>query len=471
MFVSDKTPGGRMRSWRAAFTEFAMLLFRQTPAPSCIAASFASDVMRVASRAITLVAGVLLISASGCASLPIEEAAETATVLITGGLIVDPASDAPLVRGDILIVGDRIERISPSIRPPRAARVIDASGRYVMPGLWDMHGHLAAVGPIGSRPEGYVGHGVLAVRDMGGHLDQLQSLKSQIAAGRTGPTLVLAGPTLNGEAFGDFHRVIATEAEGRAAVRDLAAQGVDLIKVHRAISPSVFTAVLDEARMAGLPVGGHVPLGLRWSAAAAAGMYSIEHAQTIIENEITDPRSIPEIIAAITRLEGAYGDALFQAMAERGTYFDPTLAFYVASIEAAPPALAAQRRLLYARLQTMVGRASRAGVPLLAGSDALDRAGAVLWDDLDELVKAGLTPRQALQAATTTASMAARRPELGRLVAGGPASLLIVDGDPTVDVRNVRRLDTVVLRGRVIDREVLRELRDAEAPAAGPAHD
>jgi len=380
-------------------------------------------------------------------------------LLIDGGSVIDPAGDAPAVRADVLIVGGRIRQVARDIRPPRGARVIDATGRYLTPGLWDMHAHLAATKAPAREIEGYVGHGVLGVRDMGGKLDLLRALKAEIAAGRPGPLLVVAGPTLNGESFGDFQRAVTTEAEGRAAVRDLKRQGVDLIKVHRATKPAVLRAILDEARRVGLKVGGHVPLGMRWSEAVEAGVYSIEHVQTLIENEITDPRSIPQIQEAVVRLEGAYGDDLWAAMARRGVYWDPTIIFYEKSIEGAPAPLAAQRRMLLDRLAPLVGRAARAGVPIVTGTDAIDHPAPLLWDELDRLVKAGLTPRQAFRAATSTAARAAGRPELGRIARGAPASLLIFEADPSADPANVRRLNAVVLRGRLMETADLERLR------------
>lgn len=414
--------------------------------------------MSAISRTLQL-AAALAIALTTLAGAPAVAAAPSQAILITGGQVIDPVTDAPARRADVLIVDGKVRRVAASIAPPRGARVIDARGRFLTPGLWDMHSHLAATKPVARQPEGYVGSGVLGVRDMGGHLDQLLALKAEIAAGRPGPILVLAGPTLNGESFGDFHRVVSTPAEGRAAVRDLKAKGVDLIKVHRATAPAVFRAILDEARRVGLPVAGHVPLGVRWIEAAQDGMQSIEHIQTMIENEVTDARSIPQIQDAVVRLEGAYGEALFATMARRGVYWDPTIAFYELSMQGVPPALAAQRRMLLDRLAPLVGRAQRAGVPLLAGTDAIERPGSVLLDELDALVRAGLTPRQALRAATSTAARAARRPELGRVAAGAPASLLILDADPTTDIRNVRRLHAVILRGKVIEAPELERLR------------
>jgi imidazolonepropionase-like amidohydrolase len=376
---------------------------------------------------------------------------------VRAGTIVDPVSGSGRV-GDVLVERMRIASLRPGGVP--GSRALDARGKFLVPGLWDMHAHLDALNPVGRKPEGYVGHGVLGVRDMGGHIDALRGLRRELAGGRIGPALVMAGPTLNGQAFADFHRIVATEAEGRAAVRALRARGVDLIKVHRAVTPPVFMAILDEARRHGLPVAGHVPLGVGWAEAAEAGMQCIEHVQTMVENVVADRRRpIADVQAAVAYLEGAGGDAIFAAMARNRTYFDPTLIFYESTIAAAAPELAGRRRALYARLKRLVGRAAAAGVRIVTGTDFVNRPGAALLDELERLVQAGLSPPAALRAATSTAAFAARRPQLARIAVGAPASFLILDADPRVDIGNLRRLSAVVLRGRLIDAAGLARLR------------
>lgn len=412
-----------------------------------------------------LIAALLLALA---VSLPAAAAGKD-VVAITGGVIVDPASDGPGAVGTVLVRNGRIAAVGPTVRVPRGARVVDAAGRYVLPGLWDMHAHLLAGAPLDHRLEGYVGHGVLGIRDMGGYPDQLLALRKEISAGRLGPELVMAGPTLNGESFAGFQRVIATPEAARAAVRELKAAGFDIIKTHRATKPEVFLALADEARRQSMPLVGHVPLGVTWIEAAEAGMQSLEHAQTILESEMADPRAEKKDLgSAITRLDGGGSAAIFAAMARRGTYFDPTVIFYERSFAKAEPGLKARRAALYGWLKPLVGRAAKAGVPILAGTDALETPGDLLLTELERLAEAGLTPRQALRAATSTAAKAVGRPELGAIRKGAPAFLIVVDADPTADVRNLRRLSTVILHSRVLDADMLAALRAADTPPQDP---
>lgn len=400
-------------------------------------------------------------------AIPATTLAQSEPLAITGASLIDPVDSAPPRVATVVVDQGRITAIidgagvPPAARLPAGVRIIDAAGRFLLPGLWDMHTHLAALTPVGQSPERYVGHGVLHVRDMGGHLDSLVPLRSAIARGdRTGPTLVMAGPTLNGIQPAGFHRQVTTAEEARTAVRELHAAGVDLIKVHRATGREAFDAIAAEATRLGLPFAGHVPLVMGWDEAARAGIRSIEHIQTIFENLEPDPSRViarfPELAA---QLHGALGDSLFGAMARHGTFFDPTLVGYETSIAAASPAVASLRRQAFERMKPLVAKAARAGVRIVAGTDVLEHQGEALIRELELLAETGLSPREALAAATVTAAEAAGHPLLGRLMVGTEASFLVLDRSPLEDVAHLRTLRGVVLRGRYLDQEELVALR------------
>ncbi len=393
-------------------------------------------------------------------SCAVPRASGPPPIAIMGGSVVDP--DGEVRRANVVLRGDRIAAAGPEVAAPRGARVIDAGGKFLLPGLWDMHAHFAALTEVGQAPERYVGYGVLATRDMGGFLDKLLALRRDVRNGaRVGPELLMAGPTLNGEQFAPFQRVVKDEAEARAAVRELAAAGVDCIKTHRATSREAFFAMLDEARRHDLHVAGHVPLTVSWIEAAEAGMRCMEHAQTLPENEMSDARTpAADVEAAIGRIDGERGDAIFAALARTGANFTPTLIAYEESIDNRPE-IAERRREAYTHIKAYAGRAYRAGVTILAGTDVLERHGEMLLVELERLVESGLTPRDAIRAATTNPARLMRRPDLGRIAPGATASFLILDGDPTADVRHLRRLTAVLLRGRLIEAEELAQLRSA----------
>ncbi len=382
-------------------------------------------------------------------------------VAVTGATVIDPGSSTQLAATTIVIENGRVTAIGAGARIPAGAAVLDARGKFVIPGLWDMHAHLAALTPVGRAPERYVGHGVLNVRDMGGYLDSLVPLRAAIRSGvRTGPELVLAGPTLNSIQPAPFHRLVVTETEARAAVGELASAGVDFIKIHRATNRDAFAAIADESRKVGLPFAGHVPLAMTWVEASAAGMRTIEHIQTMFENLQPDPQRLPAEFAGIAeRLDGALGDSIFGVLARNGTYFAPTLIGYEASFTSSTAAVAAARRAAFERMKPIVTRAVRAGVPIVTGTDVLDGHGEMLIRELERLVEIGMTPAQVLRAATSVSAGAARRPDLGRVAVGAPASFLVLDADPRVSIGNARALFAVVHQGRVFTAADLAQLR------------
>lgn len=277
-------------------------------------------------------AALLALVLAAC-SLSAIQPARPPIIAVTGGTIVDPDNAGPPVAGTILIRGEHILAVGSRVRVPRGATIVRADGKFILPGLWDMHAHLAALERPGHAPERYVGYGVLGVRDMGGDVATLFALRRDIAEGRrTGPDIYMAGPTLNGKQSADFHRAVTTAAEARAAVRELHSTGVDFIKIHRATTREAFFAIAAETRGLGMTFSGHVPLAIDWMTASSAGMRTIEHIQTLIENEMRkggDPRAAVE--QALARVETSRGSEIFAALAGNGTYFTPTLVGYEAS--------------------------------------------------------------------------------------------------------------------------------------------
>ena len=408
---------------------------------------FYSHVMSMISRR-TLFAGAAAFGVAGC----ITASRPQAYALVGGAIVGSPHRVATIV-----VEGTRISAIQREA--PSSAVVIDVSGKFIMPGLCDMHAHIATAPPVGGAPERYVGWGVLGIRDMGGDLPALLQLRREITDGRVGPNLYIAGPTLNGEQFAPFQRAIGNAEQARVAVRELKAVGVDFIKTHRATSRDAFFALVDEAQRQGLDVAGHVPLQVTWDEAAAVGMRTFEHAQTIIENELSaGPNRAESIDVAINRLQGARLNQITAALRSAGAYFDPTLIFYERSINNRPE-LAERRRQLYEMLKSWVGSIHSADVPILTGTDAMDDFGEPLHMELERLVECGLTNREALAAATSIPASLMRRSDLGVVERGAEASFLIIDADPLADVRNLRRLYGVVLRGRYLDAAELTALR------------
>jgi hypothetical protein len=203
--------------------------------------------------------------------------AQTPSVAITGVNVVDVVNGRIVPNSTVTISGQTITSVTRNGGPPSGARVVDGQGKFLIPGLWDMHAHIQG-SEAGWLPL-YVANGVTGIRDMGADLDRILATREATAAGRVvGPRIVAAGPILD-DAPRDWPlrmRVKIAE-DARAAVRLLKERGVDLIKVHNFTPRDAFFAIADEARRQNLSFAGHVPLKVTIEEAVDAGISSIEH--------------------------------------------------------------------------------------------------------------------------------------------------------------------------------------------------
>ena len=379
---------------------------------------------------------------------------------------------------------------------PRGAFVIDGRGAYAIPGFWDMHVHLSWTGETALAA--LVANGVTGVRDMGGRLGELDAWQVRIADGRlAGPVIVRAGPTLNGQAFAWHHLEVKTADQAAAAVRTLHAVGVDFVKMHRAISREAYLAMAAEAKRLSLPFAGHVPLELAREEAVDAGQASIEHIETLIEGPLLTSVPLEQWLATVARWREAGAPALFARMAKQGTAMTPTLVAYRAATDLrlepdradprdrylapavrerareyakpVPAAVLEGRVRIFDEFARLVAAMRDAGVPILAGTDIAGPRvypGFSLHDELALLVEAGLTPLEALQAATRNAARAlGRLDDTGTVASGKRADLVLLDASPLDDIEHVRQIRGVVAGGRWFDRGTLDGLLEGVAAA------
>ena len=365
---------------------------------------------------------------------------------LTHVAIID-ATGAPLqTNKTVVIVGDRIAAITDDGAPtPKGARIVRAEGKFLIPGLWDMHVHLTAK----DLPR-LVAFGVTGVRDMGNALQDVDWWRAKIEAGAlVGPLIYRVGPILNGQEFGPVQFAVTTDAEARTAVRLLKKLGIDQIKLHTRISREAYLGLVDEAKKQGLPFVGHVPQAVSPEEASNVGQGSLEHIQTLFEGQFPPkPGSEPE---------------LFALFARNGTAFDPTLVAYRGSTQPENldpevvkqhPDLIAGRQKLFARFLELVGMMNQAGVTLLAGTDLSTNfkwitPGKSLHDELALLVEAGLSPMQALQAATRNPTRFLRL-DAGTIEVGKRADLVLLDANPLLDIHNTQKIAAVVLAGKLL---------------------
>jgi imidazolonepropionase-like amidohydrolase len=206
--------------------------------------------------------------------------------VLTHVSVIDSTANAARPDQSVVIANGRIAAIGPSarIKPPKGARVIEAQGKFLIPGLWDMHVHIAGLNadPAWSKQvllPLLLTNGVTGVRDMGGDLDTLLAWKREIEAGTlVGPHIVACGPFLVGTGKKTAEQYpVANVEEARAAVRDLKRRGAEFVKIISVPSKEVFFAIADEARKQGIPLAGHLPFQVSAQEASNADMRSIEH--------------------------------------------------------------------------------------------------------------------------------------------------------------------------------------------------
>jgi len=359
----------------------------------------------------------------------------------------------------VVISGDRIAAIGAiaDVQIPKGALVVNATGKFLIPGLWDMHGHLTDA--TDSAFPLLIMNGFTGVRDMGGDLDQIDRWRAEIQQGkRIGPHIIRAGPFVDGPKEGVSNRLtVRTPEEARQAVRQLKAKGVDFIKVHNALPPDAFFALVDEARKEHLPVAVHLPKGVSSAEASDAGVSSLEHIETLNESALWRKDATAKTIEeALAENSGPMGDALFAKFVKNGTWYVPTLVAYERGfvLWSNDPESLAPRMNAHLKQVALVGAMHKAGVRIMAGSDFSDWGmvpGVDLHNELALLVEAGFTPMEALQAATIKpAEFLGKRDSLGTIEPGKTADLVLLDANPLEDISHSRKINAVVLGGKFL---------------------
>lgn len=393
-----------------------------------------------------------------CLFLPLPVFAQNDnTLAITHITVIDCTGAQPKPDSTVAITSGRIVAVGPSDRVsiPAGTRTIDGKGKFLIPGLWDMHGHLTD-----ATEDAFpllIMNGVTGVRDMGGDLAQIDLWRSEIAkATRVGPHIIRAGPFVDGPKEGVSNRLtVRTPEEARQAVQSLKAKGVDFIKVHNALSPEAFFALMDEARKEHISVAVHLPKGVSSAEASDAGAASLEHTETLNESALWRKGATAKTVEqAVDENLGPAGRQLFQRFVKNGTWFVPTLIAYERGFvlwSNDPDALKPRLDVLRKQI-TLVGMMRQAGVQIMAGSDFSDWGtvpGVDLHNELALFVEAGFTPLEALQTATLNpAKFLGKTDTFGTIQVGRAADLVLLDQNPLEDISHTRKIYGVVLGGK-----------------------
>ncbi len=400
------------------------------------------------------------------------------TLAIIGGTLIDGTGAPPIPDAAVVIHNGRIVAVGPraKVKIPRKAHFVDARGKTILPGLWDMHAHFEQVewGPI------YLAAGVTTVRDCGNEFEFITAVRDAIAQGRgLGPRLLLAGivdgtgPLALGVARVD------TPEQAREWVDRYHAAGFQQMKIYSSVKLEEIRAVADEAHRLGMTVTGHIPEGLNAYQAIEAGQDQINHIQYIVDfmhAPLPAGAKRADRMNALANLNLDSPDAqkALAFLKEHHTVVDPTLAvfeFFTATTAKPPasfepgvnkvaPELAEQLtdveppnerseigEKIFQKEVAAVGALHRAGIPVVAGTDQTV-PGYSLHREMELYVQAGFTPLEAIQAATIVpARVMGMDRELGTVEKGKRADVILIDGDPLQDIRASRNLEWVITNG------------------------
>jgi imidazolonepropionase-like amidohydrolase len=422
--------------------------------------------------------------------------------------VIDVSRGTVAADSTVVLAGGRIVDVGKSaeVHIPHGAQVVDGSGKFLIPGLWDMHVHMVFGGWFPQSREItlplFVANGVTGVRDMGGELDVLQRWRREISQGTLlGPRIVTSGPMLDGPKPRFPSSVaIASPEDGRRAADDLKRRGADFIKLQSLMSRASYFAIADEAKRQGIVFAGHVPDAIRAVEASNAGQKSIEHLTGVFEGcstaedeLLTGPKGLTRLLDTFDEAKAA---ALIAVFAKNRTWQAPTLVWerggnlldqrdlqhdlrarYVPASwkngtwhrftedilkDQANDRLQTRQRFVAKELE-VVRAMHRAGIPFLAGTDTAAGVyvfpGFSLHEEMQLLVQAGFTPLEALQCATRNpAEYLGKLSEMGTVEKGKVADLVLLDANPLDDISNTQRIAGVVAAGRYLSRADLDQL-------------
>ena len=407
----------------------------------------------------------------------------THAVMFTHADVFDADTATILPNQNVVIVGNHIQAVGPSdkVTAPPAAEIVDATGKMLLPGLWDMHAHVGDVDGLLN-----LAAGVTTVRDLANDTNQLLARRKRIEDGtEIGTRIILAG-IIDGRGpyQGPTKVLVSTEAEARAAVDNYVKLGYVQIKIYSSVSPDLVPAIIDEAHKNGLRVSGHIPALMTASQCVKLGYDEIQHVNFLVLNFMPDVKetrtparfSEPAKRAADLDLNSPEVLAFIKLLQDHHTTLDPTMSVFEETIVARPgevppgykavearlPAqvrrgllaggitppegMEARYRQSFAKMVDLVGVLYRAGIPIEAGTDSM--AGFTLQHELEMDTQAGIPAPKVLQLATLGAARIMKQDaQLGSITAGKLADLVLVDGNPAINISDVRKTSLTMKDG------------------------
>jgi imidazolonepropionase-like amidohydrolase len=432
----------------------------------------------------------------------------------TNATVIDATGAPPRPGTTVVITGDRITAVGSTgkVKVPAGAQVINAAGKFLIPGLWDMHVHTVSREFLSL----YVANGVTGVRDMGNYWEAIKPLRDQVLNGSVaGPRIIASGPIVDGpKPVWPFSIPVGDESQGRQAVTTLKQRGVDFIKVYSLLPRDAYFAIAGEAKKQRIAFAGHVPSSVTLAEASDAGQKSVEHLDQVLlacsrkeaefKKELAEARAnAPATVSSIIRAQAkqvlaTYSNekagALFTRLARNGTWQAPTLTVLRAisflddpeitkdaRVKYMPPFVkqmwnsrrsanstpedAAINKARFQKIMEILGAMRRRGVEFLAGTDTPNPycfPGFSVHDELQLMVKAGFTPMEAIQAATRNpAKFLGMLDSLGAIEQGKVADMVLLDANPLQDISSTQRINAVVVNGRLLDKKAIDAMLEA----------
>jgi len=396
------------------------------------------------------------------------------SIAITGGDLFDSERGSILPRTSVLIRGSRIVAVGPadSLAVPSGSLVIDATGKTLMPGMWDMHSHLFSTSQT-TRAVTDLAAGITTVRDLASDLDMAVSLRDRSAAGLlAAPRMVLAGFLEGpGRWAGPSEAIVSTEEQALAWIARYDSAGYKQIKLYNLIQQDLVPVIAREAHRRGMRLSGHVPRGLSTPGAVRLGFDEINHIAFLLSTFYPDSLYLPEMraysavaaaVAPYFNVDAPEFTAMLELFKQRGTVIDPTVNLWLSAraqggapppnvgIPAPPSDSLAQRA--DATLLRIIKRLYDAGVTIVPGTD-----GSNYNSELENYERAGIPAGEVLRIATIVPARVMKdEREYGSIAAGKVADLFIVDGKPAERVADLRKVVRVIRAGRVYDPKLLR---------------
>lgn len=397
--------------------------------------------------------------------------------------LFDAESGRILKDQGVIVEGDRIKAFGPAgqMDAPAGAEVVDGTGKTLLPGLWDMHAHVAANDGLLN-----LAAGVTTVRDLGNDIDSLLARRKRIEEGKEiGTRIVLAGIMDGPGPFqGPTKVLVSTPDEARAAVDKYAGLGYVQIKIYSSVKPELVPVIVKQAHLHGLRVSGHIPAGMTAAQCVELGYDEIQHVNFLVLNFMPDVKNtnttsrFTEVAkrGADINLNSPQFRSFVKLLQDHHTVLDPTLSVFedmfegragtipagyeavagrlppqvrrgLLTVGLTPPAGMDQRyRRSFQKMEDVVGAMYRAGIPIESGTDSI--AGFALDRELELHVKAGIPAARVLQDATVGAArIMSMDKELGSIAPGKLADLVLVDGDPAARISDIRKTVLVVKNG------------------------